>query len=136
MANENRFQAAREWLGTFGNSELVECLKCHKCAKAVHQNNELAFSCLHCGANNKPWPGGVELWLQVPCCGETLWALNEQHLEFLEKFIGAGLRERRRDETFGWANRSLDSRLPRWMTSAKNREEVMRGLQRLREKLG
>jgi hypothetical protein len=37
---------------------------------------------------------GLDLWLQTPCCGETLWAFNELHIEFMERFIAAKLRER------------------------------------------
>ena len=35
----------------------------------------------------------------------------------------------------GWANTSLASRLPRWIKIAKNRDEVLRALARLRAKL-
>ena len=59
--------------------------------------------------------------------GHTLWAWNLEHLAFLERYIGAELRERSRG-----SNSSLQSRLPAWMTSAKNREAVRRGLAKLR----
>ena len=62
-----------------------------------------------------------------------LWAFNRRHLELLESYVEAKLRERHEDEDQGWANTSLVSRLPAWMKSAKNREEVLKGLARLRE---
>src|SRR5262249_265980 len=63
------------------------------------------------------WHFRLPLWLQVSCCGEILWAFNEDHLAFLEKFIGAQLRERAED---GWySNHSMTIRLPKWMQSAK-----------------
>ena len=77
----------------------------------------------------------LPLWLQTPCCGETLWAYNDRHLEFLEEFVGARLRERVRDGEHGWSNGSLASRLPSWMKAAKNREHVLTGLSRLRARL-
>jgi hypothetical protein len=77
----------------------------------------------------------LPLWLQTPCCGEVLWAYNERHISFLEDFVGARLRERVRDGKYGWSNRSLASRLPAWIKSAKNRDEVMKGLSRLRARL-
>jgi hypothetical protein len=76
---------------------------------------------------------GLDLWLQTPCCGETLWAFNEPHIEFMERFIAAGLRERD-VKAWGWSrNSSLESRLPRWMQAAKNRESVLKSLKSLRE---
>jgi hypothetical protein len=75
----------------------------------------------------------LELWLQVSCCGQMLWAYNGAHIAFLEQYIAATLRERRHDQ-WGWGrNSSLESRLPRWMQAGKNRSAVLKGLERLRE---
>lgn len=77
---------------------------------------------------------GLDRWLQTPCCGETLWAFNELHIEFMERFIAAKLRE---CDLIAWGlfcrNASLESRLPRWMQAAKNRESVLKSLKTLRE---
>ena len=73
---------------------------------------------------------GLPLWLQTPCAGEVLWAWNEWHLDWLERYVAADLRERTPNQ-----NRSLASRLPRWIKSAKNRDEVLKGICRLRERL-
>lgn len=75
------------------------------------------------------------LWLRQPCCGHVLWAINGDHLEWLAGFVSAKHRTGRRDPDTGWSNRSLASRLPRWMTSAKNRQAVLKALDRLRERL-
>lgn len=80
------------------------------------------------------WYFHIPLWLQTPCCGEVLWAYNEEHLAFLEAFVAAKQRTSVRDE-YGWSNRSLMNRLPLWVKQAKNCDEVLRGLGRLREKL-
>ncbi len=122
----------------------------------------IALTCPHCGlaqfweqagpgmlmaADTSKYPPGVvamggpvdwyfhlPLWLQTPCCGETLWAYNADHLAFIEDFVGAGLREHRRG-AHGWRNQALAQRLPKWMTRAGNRDEVLRGVGRLRERL-
>ncbi len=73
---------------------------------------------------------GLQVWLQTPCCGETLWVYNNEHLSFLGELITSRLRERR-----ACHNRSLASCLPQWMLASKNREEVMRGLTSLRRRL-
>ncbi len=78
---------------------------------------------------------GLPLWLQAGCCGELRWAYNAEHLAFLEAFVGARLRERRRSPEHGWSNGALVSRLPAWLKSRKNREEVLAGLARLRRTL-
>jgi len=72
----------------------------------------------------------LELWLQVQCRGRTLWALHEEHLDYLERYVAAGIRERVPNR-----NGSQASRLPVWIKSAKNRDEVVRCLARLRASL-
>lgn len=73
---------------------------------------------------------GTPLWLRSECCGgELLWATNAAHLDYLEAYVGARLR----DHVPGPA--PLSSRLPAWLTSAKNRDEVLRHLSRLRRRL-
>jgi hypothetical protein len=78
---------------------------------------------------------GLDLWLQAPCCGKTLWAFNEPHIDFMERFISAGLRERDDVVSGCCRNSSLESRLPRWMQIAKNRAVVLKSLELLRDKL-
>jgi hypothetical protein len=73
----------------------------------------------------RDWYFHQPLWLQIPCCGEVLWAFNEEHLDMLEDFVGAKLREVKPHGT-------LASRLPEWMKTAKHREEVLKCIQKLR----
>ena len=108
--------------------------------------------CAHCGltkdraAHAYPpreldaWYEQLELWLQMPCCGETLWAYNQEHLDFLEQYVAATLRERtRKDGTTlsqtAARNSTLASRLPAWIKSAKNRDEVLKCISKLRRML-
>lgn len=72
---------------------------------------------------------GCELWYTTSCTGELLWAINDRHLEFLETYLSASLRSRQPN-----INRSLASRLPAWMTSTKNRAEVLKCIARLKAK--
>lgn len=75
----------------------------------------------------------TELWLRVQCCGYILWALNEEHLDYIENYIGARLREQERNPKLGWCNRNMANRLPKWMKNSKNRTEVLKGIQKLRK---
>lgn len=73
------------------------------------------------------------VWLQASCCGHVLWAYNVRHLNLLEAYVAAKLRER--GELVPWAPTSLVERLPAWLKAAKNRTEVLRTIRRLRSTL-
>jgi hypothetical protein len=80
------------------------------------------------GGSTEPF-FGRPLWLQAPCCGHTLWAFNERHLDVLEAFVTAGLRERG-----GYApTMAMIPRLPVWMKKAGHRADVLRAVGRLRD---
>jgi hypothetical protein len=76
------------------------------------------------------WTDDVSLWLKTNCCGNTLWAYNKEHLDFLESYVSASIREQVPN-----INKSLASRLPTWIKSAKNRETVLKCINKLRKKL-
>jgi hypothetical protein len=73
------------------------------------------------------------VWLQANCCGNVLWAYNVRHLDLLEAYVQARLRER--GELVPWAPTSLVERLPTWLKAAKNRTEILRAIKRLRSTL-
>jgi len=73
---------------------------------------------------------GARLWLWSECCGgKLLWANNEVHLDYLDAYVRARLRERPHGPA------PLSARLPGWMKIAKNRDEVLRHIERLRRGL-
>ena len=153
-----RFKETGQVLYDFTYLFLVRCPQCDKCAEVVLRdkvNGRIAGTtskrdsylfaprrlvCTGCGYN-KDWEGNKvasndtrdwyfrqPLWLQIPCCGEVLWALNEDHLNYLEEFVAAGLREVHSGGT-------IASRLPGWMKIAKNREDVLKCINKLRTML-
>jgi hypothetical protein len=138
---------------------LVVCPRCHACARitptapAPTQDPmrpglfaPRRLVCVHCGytrewaekrirrsGNSTPVVDDFfdePLWLQEPFDGKVLWAYNLRHLSLIEAYVAADLREHRRDPV--WKNRSLINRLPRWISSAKNRERVLKALEKLR----
>jgi hypothetical protein len=138
-----RFRDRQETLSSFGDRDLVKCPHCGACAQVdlilslqgVIKHNLTCQTCnisKEIGYFNYP-----SLWLQAPCCGNTLWAYNLKHLEFIEMFVKARLREYKSDpgETLGWSNRSLVLRLPQWLKSCRNyhKEEILNVIQSLRE---
>jgi hypothetical protein len=144
-----RFHDAGQTIYDFGATFLVVCPRCHRCASVVPLPgtepklfSPRRLTCARCGYS-KDWHGDMlsigrpvdwyfrqPLWLQTPCCGQTLWAYNEDHLNFLEEYVRADVRERLPNR-----NASLASRLPGWMKDARNRAEVLRGIERLKQKL-
>jgi hypothetical protein len=74
---------------------------------------------------------GAPLWLKRSCCGHTLWALNVEHLDFLERYVAADLRER------GGVPGALNmaESLPVWLKRAGHRQDVLRGIHHLRSQL-
>jgi hypothetical protein len=60
-----------------------------------------------------------------------LWAYNLQHLDLIRRFVAADLRERAPWYDHG-QKMTLVARLPAWMKSAKNRDELLRAVDRLR----
>lgn len=109
------------------------------------------LSCFHCGYVTKARGGSFDsrgrkftsdpfyslslsLWLQTSCCGKILWAYNEEHLSFLERFIMAKQREKFHVK-IGIRNATMASRLPMWIKSAHNRVELLKGIDRLKRML-
>ncbi len=71
----------------------------------------------------------LPVWLKADFGSDLLWAYNLEHLDFLEQHVGAKLRERNGQP---YKVRSIGARLPRWMTSKKNREAVLKAIEKLR----
>lgn len=81
---------------------------------------------------------GLELWLRSECCGgHLLWALNEEHLDWIEAYVSAQLRERSPNSPSApsASHSQLARKLPAWLKSAKHRDEIIRNIQRMRASL-
>lgn len=73
----------------------------------------------------------LPLWLQADCRGRLLWAYNAEHLDLLASYVAARLREH--GPVLG--SMSMVERLPAWLKSAKNRDEILRATRRMRSSL-
>lgn len=132
-----KFEDQGAFLSQFYAYRIVEC---PKCAKPIDYSG-IKLVCINCGYNKEvrskeakhnltPASLNVENFLSISCCGERLWAMNLEHLDFLECYVESELRERIPN-----INKSLASRLPQWIKSRKNRNEILRGIKKLRNKL-
>lgn len=141
-------QPSPRYFTDFGGDILIHCPRCDQPARVVALPGKPTITkftprrliCSNCGltrtwqgtgvvrlSHDTDWYFHCPLWLQTPCCGHTLYALNLAHAAFLESYVRASLRERQPS-----MNSSLASRLPQWIKSAKHREELLRCLDRLR----
>jgi hypothetical protein len=152
MIDPNRFCDTRETLYHFSEEYLVVCPQCSNCAHVVPLNVDpqsfLAprrVTCQSC-SYSKDWQGksigigsahdsyfGLPLWLQIAVDDRILWFYNLRHLQFVEAFVRATLRERRTD-IHGCRNASVISRLPNWLKAAKNRQRILKAIDRLKQK--
>lgn len=72
-----------------------------------------------------PW-FALPLWFQAEFRGHLLWAFNREHLEILR----VGIESKHRDLGVPGA-RTMLNKLPKWMLLGKNREDLLRKIERL-----
>ncbi len=77
---------------------------------------------------------GTPLRLQIETRHGWLWAYSPEHLTLIRHYVAATLRERTPSCDTGW-KMTLVARLPRWIKNAKNRDEVLRAIDRIRTSL-
>ena len=154
MNDTIRFRNTQETLDSFVDEYLVVCPQCAACARVVpidvQQSSLFAprrVVCHTCGYT-KDWQEqtihlgdeydsyfGLPLWLQTGVGDKIVWAYNLRHLNLIEAFVRASLRERRADPKTGWRNKSVASRLPNWIKAAKNRKQILKAIERIKQKL-
>ncbi|MBA17994.1 MAG: hypothetical protein CMN73_16845 [Sphingomonas sp.] len=146
---------AKDWVARAG--QMVQLIKwdtpCERCRAPIpnrghalrggtHAGTRARVRCLSCGhrgiyrahafrsaAHFKL--GNVEPrrpYLSRRIGGHSLWVLNLAHLDALENWLAAGLRERG-----SRSGLTMMARLPRWMKAASNRHRVIRALAEMRE---
>ncbi|MFI6011136.1 hypothetical protein ACIBAG_20340 [Streptomyces sp. NPDC051243] len=142
-----RFRDTLSKLYQFTDSMLVRCPRCDGMA---HCDRRPAFTpdadgttyaqrrlvCLSCGlARNSSCADGrcfhPVLWLRAETRHGEVWAYNLEHLDLLRRFVAASLRERPPWYEHG-RKMTYVARLPTWIKQAKNRDEVLRAVDRMR----
>ncbi len=156
----HRFKDDGRAIYAFEDNFLVHCPRCDKQTTMFNVTSQTStravfrrIACGQCGftkdysvnsAGYTPRPTThpleIVLWLEMSCCGETLWVYNLEHLDFLENFVRAEIRESnlgalRQSNPSTYVNKTLASRLPQWIKSARNREEILRCIEKLKKTL-
>ncbi len=145
MADPIRF-ADRNWgIGSFYGEVLIICPSCGNqgIASADFQAECAKMLCTACGLN-KAVPTTVlnysmfhpahtffnaKLWLEHPFKNEIFYAYNYQHLDYLEQYISATLREHKDRSGF-----TLLEKLPKFYHTSKNRSALLKLIETLRRK--
>ncbi len=141
-----RFQDEKLIISDFYKEVLIVCPSCAKKATAIvdFDTCEAKLFCSHCGCNKKSTTkfsknGTIEtaanlyfqaeLWLSAPFKNDFFYAYNSSHLEYLERYISATLREHKDRTHF-----TVLEKLPKFYHEAKNRIALLKIISKLKNK--
>ncbi|WP_367754446.1 hypothetical protein [Flavobacterium sp. WC2430] len=145
----NRFQDQNLRLTDFQQEVWVSCISCGKkaIASANYETKTARLFCVHCGYNKEKTTTSTvlgnqgnliiaahiyfdaELWLQMSFKETVFFAYNDEHLVYLKRYITATLREHKDRTHF-----TLLEKLPRFYHEAKNREALLKIINKLKKK--
>ena len=145
MNKQNRFQDENLRLSNFHHEVWVVCPSCAKkaMAKVNLETKTARLFCLHCGYNKETSITiniatiemaahqyfQAEIWLKAPFKNDVFWGYNDKHLEYLERYISATLREHKDRSHF-----TLLEKLPKFYHDAKNRDGLLKIIAKLKSK--
>lgn len=145
MNHPNRFQDENFVPSDFYQEVCVVCPSCSKkaMAKVNFETKTARLLCLHCGCNKETTTSikygtintaanhyfHAELWLKAPFKNDVFWSYNDKHLEYLERYISATIREHKDRTGF-----TLLEKLPKFYHEAKNRESLLKIIAKLKSK--
>ncbi|MGB4775795.1 MAG: hypothetical protein WBP45_11525, partial [Daejeonella sp.] len=75
----------------------------------------------------------LPLWLQAEIKGHLFWAYNRQHLNEIKNYVGSKLRERLIKD---YKYTTMVEKLPNFIKDAKNREAIIKLIEKLERKSG
>lgn len=148
-SNQKRFQDKNFRVDEFLGTVDVECPNCSKKANAIRdvEKKEASLRCAHCGllktksmevkvmGMNAVYTVAahayfdVNLWYITPFKDDMIIGFNLPHLEYLEQYIGAKLREHKDREFY-----TLLEKLPKFYHDAKNRDALLKKIALLKKK--
>lgn len=147
MSAPVRFRDPLTELYQFTDSVLVRCPRCAGIAHYERRPTDAADAagatypqrrlvCRSCGLARHSSHDGrrcaqPDLWLRTETRHGVVWAYNLEHLDLLGRFVAASLRERPPWYEHG-RKMTYIGRLPAWIKRAKNRDEILRAVDRLR----
>ena len=147
MDSKNRFHDENALLSDFFSEVLVVCPACSKkaMAKVDFEAKMARLFCIACGYNKKKstlisgtaslqMPANqyfeAALWLKSSFKKELFYAFNKNHLDYLERYITAILREHKDRTHF-----TFIEKLPKFYHEAKNRDGLLKIIAKLKATL-
>lgn len=107
-------------------------VKCPYCGTMmsgeVHKTAEAFSYAAEINKGKEPW-FGLELWFLTSFQGKPIWAINGEHLTYLIDYLSADLREK----PMGRRKKTQSDHLPTFMKTAKNRERIVKLLEKMQE---
>jgi|APEBP8051072266_1049373.scaffolds.fasta_scaffold03710_4 hypothetical protein len=104
-------------------------VKCSACGQDRYYETKYEFTYSNSNQATDPYLG-LPLWLQVPIDTNILWAYNFEHLNYLKEYVAAKLRQ-----AVEGGKHSLAWKLPNFIKIAKNRDKILRAIERLEKKV-
>ena len=72
---------------------------------------------------------GLDFWYMTNFKSNCFWAYNLDHLNEIEYYVSAEIRKRHLGEY-----QSMVEKLPKWVSSKKNRDEILNAITKLKSK--
>lgn len=114
-------------------SRTVKKANC-KCPECNHQNQiEVEFALYETGGmynqDAKDQYFGLDFWYKATFKNNCFWAYNLEHLNEIEEYVSAEVRKRHLGEY-----QSMIEKLPKWISSKKNRVDLLNTITKLKGK--
>jgi len=114
----------KEKVDKYKDKIVVKCQGCNQ-----EKSYDVSYSLTYANNHQATDPYfGLQLWLQYPVDGNIFWAYNYDHLEYLQKYVSAKLREEGIVSKY-----SLTQKLPNFIKLAKNRDHILKIIERLQK---
>ncbi|MBE8724146.1 hypothetical protein [Flavobacterium hungaricum] len=108
----------------------LKCPVCKEIKAFKPKIEEIRFEFSSDGlSQTESWFNAV-LWYQKELGGNLFWAYNLDHIDYLQRYIQADLRERNPKVNGGG---TMAARLPQFVKAAKNREKLLKILKKWKE---
>ncbi|MBF4515379.1 hypothetical protein IRZ71_03460 [Flavobacterium sp. ANB] len=125
--NEDKIKFKSQLLNEKPHKIKLKCLICNEIKEFTPYIEEVRFVLNSDTAVVREGCFNAELWYQKEFDESIFWAFNLEHINYLERYIKAELRER---SNKGSSSGSLISRLPKFVKEAKNRQKLLKIIER------
>ena len=125
--NEDKIQFKSQLLNEKPDKIKLKCPVCNEIKEFKPVITEIPFVLNTDNKLAREFSFNAELWYQKEFGKSIFWAYNIEHINYLERYIKASLRERNNNGSY---NGTLVSRLPKFVKEAKNREKLLKILEK------